>query len=491
MWSGTDVAGGDRVAVKLLDQTAPDLEGRLLHGLRHPHVLSVLRVCHDPRAVVTELAEGGSLAAQVWARGALPAAEVVTVLAPIAATLAHLHERAVVHGDVTADNILFVDQGRPVLADLGGAHLAGAGVAVATPGFAAPEVRAGAPPTAASDVHGLAAVAWLALTGAAPPDAEDRLPLRLLAPDCPDALVDVVTAGLDPDPAARPDPVTVAGVARAACRGVPVRLVPAASGLDATDAVTYRVAEVASDGPLRARGGWLRGGFLRVARRSGPLLGRWLRGRWRRVPGRRGSWTGRSRSVLVATGGALVAVVVVVAAAVGVMTTGWQQADRSAGPGPLPTASTLAAAAGVAAPVDAEPPIEQPAASDASADLTEAITELVGRRQTMLRTGDESRLVEVHHPSGATMATDRELLVGGPLPVTYEVLSVERVQRAAGGQDADAASGGSDGSVVARVRLRTSVEAVRSAPRHDVVEDVLLGLEKRGGELLLRSVTTA
>jgi serine/threonine protein kinase len=72
-----------------------------------------------------------------------------------------------------------------VLADLGVAGLAGDGVPWATPGYAAPEVLAGARPGPAADVHGLAAAAWLALTGSVPPPEPERLPLGLLAPDCP------------------------------------------------------------------------------------------------------------------------------------------------------------------------------------------------------------------------------------------------------------------------------------------------------------------
>ncbi|WP_340295723.1 protein kinase domain-containing protein, partial [Aquipuribacter hungaricus] len=263
VWAGTDVATGERVAVKLLHRrpgagpsaaggTAAGAragggnaageagavedagwllarEGALLGGLRHPHVLAVRRVCSDPPALVTDLASGGSLAAQVAARGTLTPGEVVTVVAPLADALAALHARGVVHGDVTAANVLFVDRGRPVLADLGVARLAGSGTAWATPGFAAPEVLAGAAPGPAADVHGLGAAAWLALTGAVPPVEEDRLPLGLLAPSCPSRLTAAVTAALDPDPAARPAPEELAAAARATCPGTAVRLVPSAA----------------------------------------------------------------------------------------------------------------------------------------------------------------------------------------------------------------------------------------------------------------------
>ncbi len=201
VWSGTEVASGPRVAVKLLDRPSDGREAALLGAVRHPHVLPLRRASTDPPALVTDLAPGGSLADQVAARGTFPPGEVVTLLAPLADALAALHARGVVHGDVSGGNVLFVDRGRPVLADLGVAALLGGGTAWATPGSAAPEVLAGSPPGPAADVHGLGALGWLALTGALPPPEEDRLPLGLLAPGCPAGLLDAVTAALRTRPA--------------------------------------------------------------------------------------------------------------------------------------------------------------------------------------------------------------------------------------------------------------------------------------------------
>jgi hypothetical protein len=57
-----------------------------------------------------------------------------------------------------------------VLCDLGVAVLGGGGAepAPCTPSFAAPERRAGGPPTPAADVYGLAALAWFAVTAPEP-----------------------------------------------------------------------------------------------------------------------------------------------------------------------------------------------------------------------------------------------------------------------------------------------------------------------------------
>jgi hypothetical protein len=424
VWAGTQVSDGARVAVKLLDPAAAALsgrsgaaEGRLLAGVRHPHVLAVRRVCTDPPAVVTDLAEGGSLADQVAVRGCLGAGELVTVLAPLADTLAFLHGRGLVHGDVTAANVLFVERGRPVLADLGGARLAGTGEVVATPGYAAPEVRAGAPATPAADVHGLAAVAWFALTGAAPPDlAEDRLPLRLLAPDCPDPLVDVVVQALDPDPGARPEPAELGAAVRAAAAAEPVRLVPAAArGVRADEAITYRVRQAA----------------LRDGTHAGPRR-RWSAVRFpglRRRPSRArpasrpgGGGPGRSRrpglpvlvcgmvTVLVVGGGVL--------------------ALRGAAPFDHEGSADAARASETRGPAAAAAPAPSTDAGSVEAPgsgLEEAARGLVAARESALRSGDAQALLAVHHPDGETLTPDRDALADGPLEVSYEVLDVTPV----------------------------------------------------------------
>lgn len=398
VWAGTDETDGTRVAVKLLHDGAGDAEGALLGGLRHHHVLAVRRVVHDPPAVITELAGGGSLAAQVRARGAFGAPEVVTVLAPLADALAWVHGRGVVHGDVSAANVLFVERGRPVLSDLGGARLASSGTVVATPGYAAPEVVAGSPPTPASDVHGLAAVAWEALTGTAPPVAEDRLPLRLLAPECPDVLVDAVTAALDPDPQARPGPLELAAAARAACPGEPVRLVPGVMpGVRAEEAITYRVREAAARDRAAARG--------RASRRGG---------------------RSRLRTLLVVGVTALSLLLVAGLGLVlgpdllGPRDTSREQVARSGTAGTAGTASADPAADSTIdpdpAPADLAPP--------ASQELRGEVVRLVAARESALRSGDLRALDGVHHPDGPALADDSALLLSGPVDVRYEVLEV-------------------------------------------------------------------
>jgi hypothetical protein len=155
----------------------------------------------------------------------------------VAAALAHAHERGVVHGDLSPGNVVFTAEGRPVLTDLGVARVLGEEAAgEVTPAYVDPMVARGGAPGPESDVFGVAAAAFHALTGVAPWNAatpadtlrvaaDGVLPdLAELAPDAPADLLAVITRGLSPDPHDRGSAAAFALDLRHACRPEPVRL---------------------------------------------------------------------------------------------------------------------------------------------------------------------------------------------------------------------------------------------------------------------------
>jgi WD40 repeat protein/class 3 adenylate cyclase/energy-coupling factor transporter ATP-binding protein EcfA2 len=169
------------VALKV--RSAPDgsAGGELLREARvllslEPHAgLPLVRddFFHDGEyVVVLDWIEGtdlGGLLAREGAPGLAPST-VLRCLAQAAEALTflHSHDPPVVHGDVKPANLVLTKGGRIVLVDFGIAST-GDGVARAgTPGFVAPEVAAGAPPTIASDVFSLAVTAFALLTGSPP-----------------------------------------------------------------------------------------------------------------------------------------------------------------------------------------------------------------------------------------------------------------------------------------------------------------------------------
>jgi eukaryotic-like serine/threonine-protein kinase len=247
--SGPDGDPAEQVALKIVrggDQAERELA--MLRGIRHEHVVGLRAGVPLPDgslALVLDLVEGGTLAQLVSARGHLRAGEVVTVVAPLAATLAELHAAGIQHGDLAPGNVLFDVGGRPLLGDLGTVRITGEAreEQFGTPGYVDPVVVAGGTGGPPSDVYGLGALAWLALTGRTPPGALLRRPLDEAVPGLPAELVGAVEAALDPDPARRPDPAVLARWVYDAAPAEPVWLMgntPADGGL------THRIRQLAA-----------------------------------------------------------------------------------------------------------------------------------------------------------------------------------------------------------------------------------------------------
>ncbi len=323
VWLARDRAGGEHVVLKIgrtvrgtgssgsvpvgvADEAVEAAEARtdvasaralareiaLLRRIDHPHVVRLRAVVDLPdgtRAMVLDHAAGGSLAQLVRERGRLDPGEVVTVLVALADTLADLHELAVVHGDVSPANVLLTAEGKPLLADLGAAHVLGGRPphAWSTRGFADPAAD-GQHPAPAGDVFGLGAVAWFALTGAGPADAgptdagptdagpTDAGPaepgpaqpeaLGVGGVNAPQALLDLLRACLSRVPDERPSAREVARRAWDAVRPAPLRPASARAGLvgldgDVTRQIRHDAADLSPEPPaepaLAGRGGRL------------------------------------------------------------------------------------------------------------------------------------------------------------------------------------------------------------------------------------------
>lgn len=125
---------------------------RTLAELRHPGVVRVLDVYPVDHVIVLEFCAEGALADRLAVAGALP--DALPLLAGPARTLADIHARGVVHGDIKPGNLLFRAPGELVIADFGvGAAVAG------TEGYRAPEQQLGEPLAPPMDVYAMAKVA--------------------------------------------------------------------------------------------------------------------------------------------------------------------------------------------------------------------------------------------------------------------------------------------------------------------------------------------
>ena len=201
-------------------------EARHLARVRHPNVVTVHGAAeHDGRAGLwTELLRGETLEARLERDGPVGAREAAAIGIELCGALAAVHRAGVVHGDVTAANVMRESgaanaagaaPGRVVLMDFGAGRERGQPAASGTPLACAPEVLEGAPMSPASDVYSLGALLFRVLTARYPIEAQsidelrraiaqgDRLRLRDLRPDLPANLVAAIEGALEPDPARR------------------------------------------------------------------------------------------------------------------------------------------------------------------------------------------------------------------------------------------------------------------------------------------------
>lgn len=192
-------------------------EARLTAAIAHPAVLPILDVGlgDDGRLHYTmPLVRGRSLGEAIAgpddalrARpGRLPTAALRRLLTACEAVAA-AHRRGILHRDLKPENILVGSAGETWVADWGlaiqASDAASAGSPpepVGTPGYVAPEVVGGAPPTPASDVWALGVILAEVATGQR---QLGLLPPGALPPIEPPALAAIVHKALAPDPAAR------------------------------------------------------------------------------------------------------------------------------------------------------------------------------------------------------------------------------------------------------------------------------------------------
>ncbi|HWB67885.1 MAG TPA: hypothetical protein VG708_13760, partial [Mycobacteriales bacterium] len=233
VWHATHVASGEPVELLRLPAHPAVVarvrrEADVLTAIDDPHLLAPREVIEaDDALVVVTDAMVGRLARLLLTRDRLATPEAVTILAPLAGSLAAAHRHGVVHGDVDPSTIGFTAAGRPLLA--------AAGVAPAL-ALAGPDDDAAAKFAPADDVHDLAAVGFRLLAGRAPtsePDEPTYLatiagevsPLAGLAPATPPAVIAAIEAGLRAEPADRPDAAEFAAALLRASPTAPVRLV--------------------------------------------------------------------------------------------------------------------------------------------------------------------------------------------------------------------------------------------------------------------------
>jgi serine/threonine protein kinase len=164
VWRVTDPEGCSRV-LKAGRRNQIEREYRLLSRLRHPNIVQAFETVADGARsyLILEDLPGGNL---VSLAGSKPVAW-LDAIGSLADTLAWLHQRAIVHRDIKARNVLFDDRRHIRLADFGSAMPSGSawqtgGTTVVIPG------RDDSPVSVADDIYAFACLIHEMLYGCPP-----------------------------------------------------------------------------------------------------------------------------------------------------------------------------------------------------------------------------------------------------------------------------------------------------------------------------------
>lgn len=220
VYAASDEAGGPALALKVHDaQPTAELRAQALAaaeraaGLEHANIVRIhgggeVGTC---TFVIMELLAGDTLARYTQAPRLLPEALVLRLAADLASALAYAHRQGVVHRDVKPANVIFDPATqRATLTDFGLARAADAeasrsGVFIGSPLYMAPELLAGQPPDARSDLYALGVLTYELLAGRPPFEAASMGALLRAVAQSPPPPLATLRADLAPAAAARLD----------------------------------------------------------------------------------------------------------------------------------------------------------------------------------------------------------------------------------------------------------------------------------------------
>lgn len=161
-------------------------EARTIARLDHPNIVHIFEVGRSrdglPYYAMPYLPRG-----HLGQRGfAHEQVRVRSILHSLLSALEYAHSRGVVHRDVKAENVLFDDAERPLLADFGialrrgyGTRVTTAGLAVGSTAYMPPEQARGHNVDGRADLYSVGVLGWEMLTGRLPYNAGDALSMAL------------------------------------------------------------------------------------------------------------------------------------------------------------------------------------------------------------------------------------------------------------------------------------------------------------------------
>lgn len=186
-----------QVALKVIEPALEDdenfaerfiKEGRISIQLKHPNIIALYDFnSHGHYYYFSmEFLPGGTLAEQI--ETGLTTEHALVIIKQIAKALAYAHQFGIIHRDVKPRNILFRQDGTPILSDFGIAkmmdaeatQLTASGIVMGSPRYMSPEQISGKTLDARSDLYSLGIVFYEMLTQQIPYHSSDAINLALM-----------------------------------------------------------------------------------------------------------------------------------------------------------------------------------------------------------------------------------------------------------------------------------------------------------------------
>ena len=237
-------ATGNRLAVKVLDMSKAGKDDEAVNrfvreaefavSARHSNLVEVYDAGIDPESglcyLTMEYMAGGSLRDLIESDGLISLPGVVAIAMDVARGLAFIESKSMVHRDIKPDNILFSADGTAKLSDMGITRFKGeqgstsltdtSGV-VGTPAYMAPEQMLDSHAVdSRADIYSLGVVMYEMVTGRRPNAGQNAMntlakalngqtfpDVRILRPETPPFLADLIAAMIVPNPEMRPESV--------------------------------------------------------------------------------------------------------------------------------------------------------------------------------------------------------------------------------------------------------------------------------------------
>ena len=195
VYLGTQLSLGRDVAIKVMlpEALADEVsrrrfenEARTIARLEHPNIVGIHEVGRTdaglPWYAMPYLPHGHLGSRDLTGDHA----RVREVLRALLSALSYAHARGVIHRDVKAENVLFDEADRPLLADFGialrrgyGTRVTMIGLAVGSTAYMAPEQARGQQVDFRADLYSVGVLAWEMLNGSLPYPGEDALSMAI------------------------------------------------------------------------------------------------------------------------------------------------------------------------------------------------------------------------------------------------------------------------------------------------------------------------